>query len=65
MPYIGETKRQLSDRFGEQRLAIEKALNQYHFSHPTAVSDYFSLSDHSIKDIELIPLELINRPFAR
>jgi len=26
----------------------------------TTVSDHFSLPDHSIKDIELIPLELIN-----
>ena len=26
----------------------------------TAVSDHFSLPDHSIKDIEVIPLELLN-----
>ena len=60
MQYIGETKRQLSDRFGEHRRSIEKARNPHHFYHPTAVSDHFSLPDHSIKDIELIPLELIN-----
>ena len=34
--------------------------NPHHFYHPTTVSDHFSLPDHSIKDIELIPLELIN-----
>jgi len=27
--------------------------------HPTAVSGHFSLPDHSTKDIELIPLQLI------
>ena len=60
MQYIGETKRQLSNRFDEHRRSLEKALNQYHFNHPTAVSDHFYLPDHSIKDIEFIPLELIN-----
>ena len=60
MQYIGETKRQLSDRFGEQRRSIEKARNPHKFNHPTAVSDHFSLQDHSIKDIEIISLELIN-----
>ena len=60
MQYIGETKRQLSDRFREHRRSIEKARNQHHFYNPTTVSDHFSLPDHSIKDIELIPLDLIN-----
>ena len=59
MQYIDETKRQLSDRFGEHRHSIEKARNPHRVYHPTAVSDHFSLPDHSIKDIELIPLELI------
>ena len=61
MQYIGETKRQLSNRFDEHRRSLEKALNQHHFNHPTAVSDHFYiyLPDHSIKDIEIIPLELI------
>ena len=58
--YIGETKRHLSDRFGEHRCAIEKALNQRHIDQPTAVSDHFTLPGHSINNIELIPLELIN-----
>ena len=60
MQYIGETKRQLSDRFAEHRRSIEKASNPRRFYHPTAVSDHFSLPDRSIKEIELIPLELIN-----
>ena len=47
-----ETKRHLSDRFGR---STEKALN-----HSTALSDHFGLPSHSIKDMELIPLELIN-----
>ena len=58
--YIGETKRHLSDRFGEHRREIEKALQQRHIDQPTAVSDHFTLPGHSIKNIELIPLELIN-----
>ena len=58
--YIGETKRQLSDRFGEHRRAIEKAITYRHIDQPTAVSDHFILPGHSINDIELIPLELIH-----
>ena len=58
--YIGETKRQLSDRFGEHRRAIEKAITHRHIDQPTAVSDHFILPGHSINDIELIPLELIH-----
>ena len=49
-----------SDRFAEHRRSTEKASNPRRFYHPTAVSDHFSLPDRSIKDIELIPLELIN-----
>ena len=58
--YIGETKRQLSDRFGEHRRAIEKAITHRHIDQPTAVSDHFTLPGHSINNIELIPLELIH-----
>ena len=54
------SKHQFSDRFGEHRRSIEEARNPHHFYHPTAASDHFSLPDHSIKDIEHIPLELIN-----
>ena len=49
------------DGFGEHRRSIEKARNPHHFYHPTVVSDRLLPSrSHSIKDIELIPLELIN-----
>ena len=58
--YIGETKRPLSDRFGEHRRAIEKAITQRHIDQPTPVSDHFTLPGHSINDIELIPLEPIH-----
>ena len=60
MRWTNKTKRQLSERFGEHWRSTEKALNQHHFNHPTAVSDHFSLPDHSIKDIGIIPLELCN-----
>ena len=60
MQYLGETKRQLSDSFGEHRRSIEKARNPHHFYHLTTVSDHFSPRDDPIKDIKLIPLELIN-----
>ena len=39
---------------------LNSDLTQRHFNHPTAVSDHLSLPYHSIKDIELILLELIN-----
>ena len=58
--YIGETKRHLSDRFGKHKRAIEKALQQRHIDQPTAVSDHLTLPGHSINNIEIIPLELIN-----
>ena len=58
--YIGETKRQLSDSFGEHRRAIEKAITHRYIDQPTAVSNHFTLPGHSINDIELIPLELIH-----
>ena len=45
--YIGETKRHLSDRFGEHRRAIEKAMTQQHINQPTAVSNHFTLPSHS------------------
>ena len=57
--YIGETKRQLSHRFGEHRPAIEKSIAKQHIDQPTAVSDHFTLPTHSIDNIELVPLELI------
>ena len=58
--YIGETKRRLSDRFGEHRRALEKAITQRDIDQPTAVSDHFTLPGHSLNNLELIPLELIH-----
>ena len=57
--YIGEPKRHLSDRFGEHRRAIEKAITQQHIDQPTAVSEHFTLPANSMDNIELVPLELI------
>ena len=57
--YIGETKRHLSDRFGEHSRAIEKAIAKQQNDQPTAVADHFTLPGHSMNNIELIPLELI------
>ena len=58
--YVGETKRHLSDKFGERRRAIEKAITQRHIDQPTAVSDHFTLPGYFINDREPIPLELIH-----
>ena len=58
--YIGETKCRLSDRFGEHRRTVEKAITQRDIDQPTAVSDHFTLPGHSLNNWELIPLELIN-----
>ena len=58
--YIGETKRRLSDKFGEHRRSVEKAFTQPDIDQPTAVSDHFTLPGHSLNDLELIPVEFIN-----
>ena len=55
--YIGETKRQLNERFGEHRRSI---LNDQQLSDPTPVSLHFNQTVHSINDVILIPLELIH-----
>ena len=62
--YIGETKRKLSERFGEHRGSI---LNHHQLSNPTPVSLHFNQPGHSINDVHLIPLELIrsNRDSVR
>ena len=57
--YIGKIKHHPSDRFGEHRRAIEKAIAKQHIDQPTAVSDHFTLPAHSMDNIELVPLELI------
>ena len=55
--YVGETKRQLNERFGKHRRSI---LNHHHLINPTPVSKHFNQPGHSINDILLIPLELIH-----
>ena len=56
----GETKRRLCDRFGEHRRAVEKAITQRDIDQPTTVSDHFTLPGHSLNNLQLIPLELLN-----
>ena len=54
LQYIGETKRRLKDRFNEHRRPI---INPSSYN-PTAVSEHFLASDHTISDhMILIPLE--------
>ena len=57
-----ETKRFLSDRFDEHKRAIEKAMHttQRHIDKPTAVSDNFTRPAHSMDNIELVSVELMN-----
>ena len=57
--YIGETKRRI-DRFGEHQRVVEKAFAQRDIDQPTTVSDHFTLPGHSLNNLGLIPLELIN-----
>ena len=56
LQYIGETKRQLSERFREHRRSI---LNHQQLSTTTPVSLHFNQAGHSINDVRLIPTELI------
>ena len=53
---IGETKRQLNERFGEHRRTF---LNHQQLNDPTPASLHFNQTGHSIKDVILILLELI------
>ena len=55
--YIGETKRQLHERFGEHRRSIQ---NHHQLTKPTPVSAHFNQSGHSINHLLLTPLELIH-----
>ena len=58
LQYIGETKRQLKDRFNEYRRAVDKTSIK---SKPSTVSEHFlSHSNHSYADMQLIPLEKIH-----
>ena len=54
--YIGETKRQLNERFGEHGRSI---LNHRQLSDPTPVFLHFNQAGQSVYDVILIPLELI------
>ena len=56
LQYIGETKRQLNERFREHRRSI---LNHQQLSITTPVSLHFNQAGHSINDVHLIPIELI------
>ena len=58
--YIGETLRHIHDRFSEHGRAIEKAIQKLPISNPTAVSDHFMEPNHTLLDLQLIPLELVN-----
>ena len=51
--YIGQKKRALHHRFGEQRRAIQNKTTN-------AVPQHFNQKGHKLTDMELIPLELIN-----
>ena len=54
--YIGETKRTIRERFTEHRPATK---NPSHANASAAVPTHFNLPDHSIEDMTLIPLELL------
>ena len=54
--YIGETKRQLHERFGDRR-SIQ---NHHQLIKPTPVSTHFNQPGHSIHHLLLTPLELIH-----
>ena len=58
--YIRETKHRLCNRFGEHRRAVEKAITQRDIDEPTTVSDHFTLPGHSLNNLELILLEVID-----
>ena len=49
-------------RFGKYRRAVEKALRKEHQHQPTAMSEHFAVTGHghSVNDLQMIPLELIN-----
>ena len=55
--YIGETKRQLHERFGEHRRSIQ---NHHQLIKPTPVSTHFNQPGHFIDHLLLTPLELIH-----
>ena len=56
--YIGETKRQLKERFNEHRRPVDKQVHP-NTSKLTAVSKHFLSPNHSASDMQLIPLKPI------
>ena len=57
LQYIGETKRQLRQRFNEHRRTLD---NPNCRSEPTHVAEHYIFSpNHSASDMQLIPLEKI------
>ena len=53
LQYIGETKRQLNERFGEHGRSNQQ------LSTTTPVSQHFNQAGHSINDVLIILIELI------
>ena len=53
LQYIGATKRRLKDRFNEHRRPI---INTSSYT-PTAVSEHFLTTNHTVDDMTLIPIE--------
>ena len=54
LPYIGETKRRLKDRFNEHR----RIYNPNNKSTPTTAAEHFlSSPNHTANDIQLIPIQ--------
>ena len=60
LQYIGETKRQLNERFGEHR---RSTLNHQQLSTTTPVSLHSNQASHSINDVRIIPID--SKPFVK
>ena len=57
LQYIGETKRRLKDRFNEHRRTIDNPNTK---SKPTTAAEHFlSSPNHTVNDMQLIPIEKI------
>ena len=52
--YVGETLRELRERFNEHRRTVDIPNSK---SPPTAITDHFLNNNHQPNDIQLIPLE--------
>ena len=56
LQYIGETKRHLKNRFNEHRRTIDNPNTKYK---PATAAEHFLSSNHTAKDMQLIPIEKI------